>query len=130
MRSILLPAAAALAAALAAGCSGGPTPLPMATTPEKAGAAIREAFDAWKAGKTPADLKAESPAVYLADDDFQKGRKLVDYTIEGEPVPSGTGMRFVVSFTVSDGGKTTARKHAYRVVTDPNISISKEDMKV
>lgn len=129
MRIASLAAAAALAAVAATGCSG-PKPLAMATTAEEAGAAIRTAFDAWKAGKTPADLRAQAPPVYLTDDDFNKGRKLVDYKIEGRPVPVGTGMRFVVVFTVSDGTKTTTRRHAYRVVTDPNVSISKEDTQV
>jgi hypothetical protein len=126
MRLRLSPAAA-LAVALAAGCSG-TAPLPMATSPEKARPAIEAALDAWKAGTTADALRARSPAVHLLDDDFARGRKLVGYKIEGDGKPMGTGLRYDVTLTLQDGAKPPAtRKVAYRVVTDPNISISRED---
>jgi hypothetical protein len=100
----------------------------MAATPESARPALEAALEAWKAGLTADALRAQSPAVNLLDDDFARGRKLVGYKIEGDGKPMGTGMRYDVSLTLQDGAKPSAtRKVAYRVVTEPNISISRED---
>jgi hypothetical protein len=124
MRSRLLPV---VALALAAGCSD-TAPLPMATSPEEARPAIECAFTAWKDGKTADDLRRQSPPVVLLDDDFARGRRLVDYRIEGDGTPRGTGLRFNVVLTLRDGGRPpVTRKLAYRVVTEPNVSVSRED---
>lgn len=124
MRSRFFPV---VALALAAGCSD-TAPLPMATSPEKARPAIEAAFAAWKQGKTADELRTQSSPVVLLDDDFGRGRKLLDYKIEGDGTPRGTGLRFDVALTLKDGGKPpTTRKLAYRVVTEPKVSISRED---
>jgi hypothetical protein len=108
------------------GC--GDKPLPMATTPDKAKAALTTTLDAWKAGKTADDLKGLTPPIYFKDGDFTKGRKLTDYTIEGDGSPLGTGMRYDVTLTFADDGKGKKNaKIAYRVVTDPNTAIYRED---
>ena len=124
MHRILLP----LLAVVLAGCGGDPPPLDMATTPEQSRAAFVGALDAWKAGATPESLTAKNPSVYLADENFARGVKLLDYKLEGDPVVVGTGITYVVTLTLQDGAKAAnTRKLAYRVVTQPNISISKED---
>lgn len=124
MRLRFLPVAALV---LAVGCSD-PAPLPMATSPEQARPAIEAAFAAWKDGKTADDLRTQSPPINLLDDDFAKGRKLVDFKIEGNGTPRGTGLRFNVVLKVQDGSKSpVTRKLAYRVVTEPNITVSRED---
>ena len=116
-----------LALALA-GCGGEPPPLAMATTPEQSRAALVAALDAWKAGVTPAELAARTPAVYLLDDACSRGAKLTDYKIEGEPKVFGTGLSYALTLTLQDGGKPpAARKVAYRVVTSPTVAISRED---
>ena len=122
-RTLFLPLVLALA-----GCRGESPPLDMATTPEKSRAALTAAFDAWKAGGTVQTLAAKSPPVYLVDDSFTKGSKLVEYRFEGEPKIVGTGMTYIVTLTLQDGAKPAGtRKLAYRVVTDPNIAIFRED---
>lgn len=113
------------AALLAAGCSS-TAPLPMATTPAKARPALETVLAAWKAGKSPADLKALSPPAYFLDADFTRGQKLVDFKIDGDGTPTGTGLRYDVTLTLADGGKG-GKKVAYRVVTEPNTSVSRED---
>ena len=124
MYRILLP----LLALALAGCGGEPPPLDMATTPEKSREVLVAALDAWKAGATPKELTARTPAVYLNDDSFARGVKLTDYKIEGEPKTFGTGLSYVLTLTLQDGAKpAAARKLAYRVVTRPNVSISRED---
>jgi hypothetical protein len=110
----------------AGGCSAEPKPLAPATTPEASREALTAALDAWKQGKTRDDLARRSPPVYLLDDDFARGRKLADYRVEGDPKPVGTGLTYVVNLSFADG-PPAARRLAYRVVTDPTISISRED---
>jgi hypothetical protein len=124
MRLPYFPAAALLAAL--AGCSDS-RPLPMAATPEAARPALQAALDGWKAGRTPDELRSQSPPVYFNDADFGRGRKLADYRIEGDGTPVGTGLRFVVTLTLQSNGKSTPRKLAYRVATQPTVSIYRED---
>ncbi len=111
------------------GC-GGIQPLGLATTPEKSRQVIVAALDAWKHGQTRDDLTKQSPPVYFQDDDLYRGRKLVDYKLEGEPKVLGTGLSYVVSLTIQNGSASPAtRKVAFRVVTEPNIAITREDGK-
>ena len=111
------------------GC-GEPAPLPMAATPESAHAAVVRAFEAWKAGKRPTDLIAESPPLAFLDDDVNTGAKLLDYTIEGDAKPRGTGYSYTVSYTMQAAdGKTRTKKASYNVATTPNIAVTKEDRK-
>ncbi|MGL4419917.1 MAG: hypothetical protein ACRCZF_04565 [Gemmataceae bacterium] len=111
------------------GCNGSGTPasLPPATTPEKATAAMTAALEAWKNSATPETLAAQSPPVYFLADDFRKGSKLQKYQIVGSPTVVGTGLTFVVELTLELSGKTTTKKVAYRVVTEPRTAITQED---
>ncbi len=117
-----------LIAVFGVGCSSNPAPLAMATTADKARPAMENVLASWKAGKTAADLKAQSPQAYFNDADFSRGAKLVDFKIESDGTPSGTGYRFDVTIATEQPGKTaTPKKHAYRVVTEPVTSIFRED---
>jgi hypothetical protein len=124
MRKFLL-----LAAALAPSGCGDPKPLPMAATAESSRAALVAGFDAWKQGKTPQDMQALSPPLTFADDDLAAGAKLLDYTIQGDGQPRGTGYSYTVLLKLQgkDGAKVRERKIAYRVVTDPKPFITRED---
>lgn len=119
MLRIILPAVVLIAS----GCSGEPKSLPMATTAEKSRPALETVLNGWKAGKTADELKSMTPPHYFIDGDFTKGGKLSEYKIDGEGKPYGTGYRYDVTLTV--GGKN--KSVAYRVVTEPNTSISRED---
>lgn len=121
---ILLPAVALIAAA---GCGGDPSPLPMATTPDAARAALTTALDGWKAGETREGLAARTPPVRLADADFARGAKLVDYKVEGDGKVVGTGMSYLVTLTVQTKDSAATRKVAYRVVTTPHTAVTRED---
>ena len=124
IRMLLLPMLLA-----GVGCSGEAPPLSMATTPERSREVLVVGFDAWKSGTTQKDLAKQSPPIFLGDDDFYRGWKLIDYKIEGEPKVIGTGLSYVLSLTIQEPGKPapTTRKRAYRIVTAPNIAITKED---
>jgi hypothetical protein len=117
-----------LLALLAAGCAAEPGTLPMAATADGAKAAVHDALTAWKNGATQKDLSSRTPPVYLNDDDLVRGRKLTAFTIDGEPTPSGTGMKVETTLTLDGGGRPSAtRKVPYRVVLTPQISIARED---
>lgn len=112
------------AAVTAAGCGGNPPPLAMTATPESARPVLEAALAAWQAGKTPADLQAQQPAVVMNDPDFSKGRKLTGFTLTDAGKPAGTAIRFGVTLSFPDG---KGRPVGYRVATTPAISIYRED---
>src|SRR5262249_15014301 len=120
-----------LAGALAlTGCAGDPKPLAMAGTPESSRSALVAALDAWKAGKSFQDLVGQSPSLIFQDDDLNRGTKLLDYQVEGNGQPRGTGYSYVVTLTLQDksGAKPPARKKvAYTAVTEPNHAVTRED---
>lgn len=124
MRLTLIPLAAAVAAL--AGC-GEPKPLGLATTPEASRAALVEGLDGWKAGESDKSMAARNPPLYLVDDALTRGDKLIDYKIEGEPKVIGTDLSYTVTLTLDSKGKPTTRKAGYRVVTDPNRAITREE---
>jgi hypothetical protein len=116
-----------LAALGLAGC--GTKPPPMAGTPESSRSALAAALDGWKAGKTAKELSDQSPPLYFLDDDFTRGAKLLDYRVEGDGKPLGTGYSYVVTLTLQDkgGGDSRARKVAYTAVTEPKHVVTRED---
>jgi hypothetical protein len=125
---IVLVCAAALAVC---GC-GDPKPLDMAATPESSRAALVAALDGWKAGKSVQELAAQSPSVTVMDDDLNRGAKLLDYKIDGDGQPRGTGYSYVVTLTLQDkdGAKSPATKKVYyNVVTEPKHTVFREDRK-
>jgi hypothetical protein len=111
------------------GCGDDPKPLPMAATPESSRTALVATLDGWKAGKTFKELTEASPPVQFLDDDLNRGTKLLDYKIEGEPRQNGTGYSYVVALTLQDstGAKRAPKKVAYTVVTEPKHAVTRED---
>ena len=117
-----------LAAALGLTGCGTSTP-PMAGTAESSRAALVGALDGWKAGMTREELSTQSKPIYFVDDDLNFGTKLLDYQIEGEGRPSGTGYSYVVTLTLQDGtgSRTRTRKVAYTAVSEPKLAVTRED---
>ena len=115
---------------IAIGGCGDPSPLPMAATLETARPALVAALDGWKQGLTYQELMDRSPSLYFRDDDLNRSLQLLDYSIEGDGQPNGTGFSFVVSLNIQDreGARPPVRKRvAYTVVTRPKTAISRED---
>ncbi len=73
----------------------GPSTNPSADT---ARTALATALDAWRDGKTPADLAGLNPPVQVIDTEWAGGRKLASYQIVGE-TPSESDKRLVVKLT-------------------------------
>ncbi|MCU0704156.1 MAG: hypothetical protein MUF18_09305 [Fimbriiglobus sp.] len=112
---------------LLAGC-GEPAPLPMAATAESSREALSAALDGWKAGKKPADLIAARPPLTFVDDDVNADAALVEYAVEGEGKPRGTGYAYTVALTLrGKDGKTRTKKTTYIVATNPNLAVIKDD---
>jgi hypothetical protein len=129
MRHILIPLAVTI---FASGCSSD-AKAPMAGTPETTRATLVVALEGWKAGKTYQDLSNQAPALYVVDDDLNRGTRLLDYQIEGEGKVLGTGYSYVVTLIVQDRDGARApskRKVAYTVVTEPKLAVTREDRKV
>lgn len=121
-----LPVVVALALT---GCGGDPT-LPMAATPESSRAALASGLDGWKQGRTFQEMADRTPPLYFRDDDLNRKSRLLDYQIEGDGRPLGTGYSYVVGLTLQDkdGTRPPAKKRvAYTVVTEPKTAISRED---
>ena len=117
-----------LAALALIGC-GGSKPPPMAGTPESSRFALVVALDGWKAGSTYQELSDRPTPLHFVDDDLNRGTKLLDYRIEGEGQPRGTGYSYVVTLTLQDkdAGKTRTKKVAYTAVTEPKHAVTRED---
>jgi hypothetical protein len=116
-----------LAAALGLTGCGGSDPPPMAGTPESSRTALVDALDGWKAGKSYQEFTSQPAPLYFVDEDLNRSAKLLDYRIDGEGRPMGTGYSYVVSLTLQEGGKTRTKRVAYTAVTEPKRAVTRED---
>jgi len=107
----------ALACLLAlAGC--GPSQMKIAGSENDAIEVLKIALDAWKSGEKPDDLQAESPPMYVQDEDWAQGRSLKDFKPHDQPKEFGGEWRVTAMLTLSGGGKPDEEKLvAYSVTT-------------
>jgi hypothetical protein len=101
----------------------------MAGTPESTREVLYAALDAWKSGRSFQEISAGTPPIQFVDDDLSGGTRLVDYKIEGEGKPRGTGYIYVVTLKLQEknGGRTREKKVAYIAVSEPNRAVTRED---
>lgn len=105
---------------------------PKVTVPEGNESGAREALvsvlEAWKGNKTRDELKAQSPPVWVADEDWEAGRTLASYEIDGEPELNGSHWRVYTKLTISDEGKTLPEQQVcYAVTLGDNVSVIRSD---
>jgi len=116
-----------LALAVAApGCGRG-VAAPQSDT-EAATALLDRSLRQWKEGRTVADLRGESPPIYVSEELWLKGSQLVDFTIDQDGELFGTNVRFHVTVSVADPkGKESKQAVKYLVTTTPAMTIARED---
>jgi hypothetical protein len=85
------------------------------TPPEEASRqALATALDAWKAGKSPDQIGATSPAVNAQDKQWREGKQLTAYEIVGPEPGEDQNARFRVRLTVA--GAAAPQETTYVVV--------------
>jgi hypothetical protein len=111
---------------LLAGC--GPNEIVLMGTPDDAQQLLAEALQAWQDGQTPEDLQGASPAIHLADEDWEAGKTLKAFQASAEPEDRGGHWRVSAVLTLSDASQAEEQKPvAYAVTTEPAITIIRVD---
>src|SRR5947209_3517728 len=85
-------------AGLLAGCGGAREPN---VDPDQAGRALRKALDAWKDGKTAAELEAQQ-AILMNESDWTSGKQLVEYKMNDAGALDGRQVKWVVQIRLKD----------------------------
>lgn len=115
------PTFVALAAVCVALAGCGPTA--RQADPDAARAALRQALDAWKKGESPESLKAASSPVTVADQQWARGAKLIDYELSDKTTANGFDQRFTATLTLADPAGKKTQKVAYDVSTHPSLVV-------
>jgi hypothetical protein len=106
-----------------AGCGGAGS---QGGNEDEARTALTKALDAWKAGRTAADMRQESPEVVVGDSDWKQGRKLLAYEI-GRGMFDGKNLRVPVTLTVAQPPRSNRKLVVnYIVGTKPVITIFRD----
>ncbi len=113
-----------LAACLLFGCGGPPVPTP--TDTHLATASLQAALEKWKQGTKIDALRQERPAVYAVDEDWQEGRKLVNFEVR-EAFREGAIARIPVRIHLESPNGLWWKEVEYRVSTKPVVSIVRQD---
>jgi hypothetical protein len=112
----------ALAAALAAGCSGSGGARPVDAP--RAREALRTALDGWKRGDAPSSFATASPAMTVQDMDWQAGAKLIDYQVADDGKDYGVNLHVPVTLTLrTSQGKDVKKSVHYIVGTSPIVTV-------
>jgi hypothetical protein len=93
---------------------------------EEARTTLTKALDAWKAGRSAADMRSEEPEVVVGDSDWKQGRKLVAYEI-GSGMFDGKNLRVPVTLTVAQPPRGNRKLVVnYIVGTRPVVTIFRD----
>ena len=110
----------------ASGCGAGATPQPSDSA--KAKAALRDALESWKAGKTPEDLKTQSPPIHVKAVDWAGGFRLVNFKADAEGKVAGYDVNYPVILELESPKGVAVKKNAvYTVTTAPELLISRQE---
>jgi hypothetical protein len=119
-RSALL---VALSLCLLQGCRGG---LGKDADPDEGGKALQTALQAWKEGKSPADLESMAPSIIMNEDAWRSGKRLLDFKVE-ESAMAGRQVRCRVRIKLADkDGRTVEQKATYIIDTTPRLVIVRD----
>lgn len=96
---------------------------------DAAKALLGSTLEAWKTGKSVADMRQLTPPVYVAEDLWNGDFELHDFTIEGEGEMYGPNVRLNVTLTGSNrGGAVSTQQMQYLVTTTPARTIARTDL--
>lgn len=104
------------------GCLTGCGTQPAQSDPAAAKQLLSETLEAWKSGKKPEELKSLAPPVYVGDQRWASGAKLVDFTITSDGEYHQSSVRIPVRMKTDKDAKP--REVAYWVSTNPAKSIT------
>jgi hypothetical protein len=93
--------------------------------PVEADRALQTALEAWKSGKSPADLQQQRPSILMNEDDWRAGKRLLDFTMEKGSL-SGRQVRCRVRIKLQDKDMTVDREAVYIIDTTPRIVIVRD----
>lgn len=107
------------------GC--GRVAVPM-SDPHAAKQLLSSALEAWKTGKSVADMRQSTPPVYVAEELWNDGFQLTDFVIEGDGEMYGPSVRLHVTLVGSGTGSSVVEKRLqYLVTTTPAFTIARAD---
>lgn len=107
------------------GCGGQPA-APQGVD-DDAGEAVTVVLDAWKEGMSFEDFRSSDPAFNVAEQDWQAGLTLKDYSL-AKAEPNGGNWRVSALITVVSAGKSEQQKRvSYDVTTEPAITVFRFD---
>lgn len=107
---------------LLSGCGGNSAPV--AAPEDQARTVLDQALDAWKSGKSIADLKSASPSIIAADPAWEKGSKLSRFEVQGPGKPAGAEQLYTVKLWLADSaGKEAEQQVDFKVGTKPILTV-------
>jgi hypothetical protein len=113
---------------LAVGCGGGGYQPAAESNPDHARQTLTGVLEAWKDGKTSSELAAQSPKVFVGDEDWSGGQVLKNYELIGDAEPHGSSVRFQVGLQLAaKSGEPVQKTARYLVATDPVLSVTRDD---
>jgi hypothetical protein len=106
---------------LATGCSN---QMAQDVDPSQAGEHLRTALEAWKNGKTRAELEDQSPSIVMNDAAWTSGNQLLEFKMDDAGHLDGRQMLWEVQMKLQDkAGKVSNQKITYIIDTNPRIVI-------
>ncbi|QDV24883.1 hypothetical protein [Aureliella helgolandensis] len=94
----------------------------------EARAILTTVLDAWQAGKIAADLREQSPPVYVAEESWENGTPLLSYELLDQGALHGTNVRFAVTLRTKTAKKAARQLKAfYLVTTRPALTVARAD---
>lgn len=90
---------------------------------------LQTALKTWQEGKTTAEMRSINPPVYVAEDLWENGNSLVEFSIDAADQMIGENVCFEVSLkTKSPSGQLQTKKLKYLVTTTPALTIARLDL--
>jgi hypothetical protein len=117
--------AAALLLVIGSGC--GPEIQNAPVDADKARATLRTALESWKKGEPATALQNLSPPIYIIDQEWQAGAKLISYEMIGDGEEKDANLFCKVKLTTrTSAGKEVQQEVTFVVSTAPNLTVTRK----